>query len=75
MEAKPHILVTGTTGNIGSELVKQLSKRDVPFRAMVRFLDKAQSITALQAVQVVDGNFNNSASLQRALEGIEKRSY
>jgi len=42
------ILVTGATGNIGSELVKQLSfhgkGRNVRVRAAVRTIDKAVKI-------------------------------
>lgn len=35
------ILITGATGNVGRELVKQLSTRKVPFRAMIRSMKDA----------------------------------
>ncbi len=63
------ILVTGATGNVGSELVRELVARGVPFRAMVR---KEADATALreQGVDAVLGDFDDPASLREALAGV-----
>ena len=43
---KPSILITGTTGNVGKELTKELLARKVRFRAMV------ERISGLRRMQV-----------------------
>ena len=35
------ILVTGATGNVGSEIARQLMAKETPFRIYVRDSDKA----------------------------------
>jgi len=65
----PRILVTGATGNVGSEIVKYLSGKGIPFRAMVRSLEKAPK---LPGVTFFEGDFNNKISLENALAGVEK---
>ena len=67
-----NILITGATGNIGSELAKQLSAQGVPFRAMVRSLKGTEALAALEGATLVTGDLNDPASLQQALQGIEK---
>ncbi|SEL78649.1 Uncharacterized conserved protein YbjT, contains NAD(P)-binding and DUF2867 domains [Chitinophaga rupis] len=67
-----NILITGATGNIGSELAKQLSAQGVPFRAMVRSLKGTEALAALSGATLVTGDLNDPASLQQALQGIEK---
>ncbi|HEY8914795.1 MAG TPA: NmrA family NAD(P)-binding protein, partial [Chitinophaga sp.] len=67
-----NILITGATGNIGSELAKQLSALGVPFRAMVRSLKGTEALAALNGVNLVTGDLNDFASLQQALQGIDK---
>lgn len=62
------ILVTGATGSNGIELVSLLSRAGVPVRAMVR----RRRGGALPGVQFVQGDFDNRASLQRALEGVDR---
>lgn len=64
------ILVTGATGSNGTELLKLLSARGVPARAMVRSTDKAGAIAALPGIEIVAGDFDDDASLGRALHGI-----
>lgn len=70
----PTLLVTGATGNIGSELAQLLAARRVPFRAMVRALNEppARTLAALPGVEVVAGDFNDAASVATALVGIER---
>jgi uncharacterized protein YbjT (DUF2867 family) len=66
------ILITGATGSNGAELVKLLSTRGVSVRAMARSRAGAEVIAELGGVELVIGNFDDSASVERALQGIEK---
>jgi NAD(P)-dependent dehydrogenase (short-subunit alcohol dehydrogenase family) len=65
------ILVTGATGNTGSEIVKQLAAQAVSVRALVRNPAKAEAIN-LPDVEIVSGDFDDINSLTSALQGIEK---
>ena len=66
------ILVTGATGTNGAELVKLLSSRGVPLRALVRSRNRGTAIAALPGVESVVGDFDDPASLGRALAGVER---
>ena len=72
--AVPTLLITGATGNIGTELTKLLAAQGQPFRAMVRNPDdqSAQALRALAGAEVVAGDFNDAVSLDQALAGIER---
>ncbi len=72
MSTEQNILITGATGSIGSELVKQLSAKNISFRAMVRAKDKATDLAASTGAQVIEGDFNDTPSIEKALEGIER---
>ncbi|MEV0293265.1 NAD(P)H-binding protein [Nocardia sp. NPDC050710] len=62
------ILVTGSTGNIGTELVAELSESGQRVRALVR--DPARA--ALPAgVEAVTGDLNKPESLVDALDGVD----
>ena len=61
-----HILVTGATGTIGSDLVSLLRERDVPVRAFVRDPDKAASLLGPD-VELAVGDFADPGSLRAAL--------
>jgi uncharacterized protein YbjT (DUF2867 family) len=65
------ILVTGATGNQGGAIARRLLSRGYRVRAMTRDpeSDKARSLTRLGA-QVVQGDFDDVPSLERALEGV-----
>lgn len=65
------ILVTGATGTIGSLLVEKLAAAKVPARTLVRNSEKAQGIEKL-GLEAVIGDLGQPATLQPALEGIEK---
>ncbi|NIJ52820.1 SDR family oxidoreductase [Dyadobacter arcticus] len=67
----PKILITGATGNIGKELIKYLSAKKIPFKAMVRSLDNTAEIKAVPFAEVVKGDFDDKVSLVNALSGIE----
>lgn len=60
------ILVTGATGTIGSEVVRQLAARGEKVRAMTRDPAKAQ---VPAGVEVVRGDFLDPESVDAALAG------
>ncbi|MEV6965292.1 NAD(P)H-binding protein [Hamadaea sp. NPDC051192] len=60
------ILVTGATGSIGRHLVRRLTDHNVQFKALVRH-DHAD----LDCDRVV-GDFDNPASIARALKGVDR---
>jgi uncharacterized protein YbjT (DUF2867 family) len=65
------ILVTGATGNNGSEIVKLLAAQNVPVRAMVRNRERA-SVIAAPNVEVVEANFDRPETLLTALSGVDR---
>src|SRR5699024_320765 len=67
---EPEILITGSTGTIGSELCKQLSQNEILFRAISRTPGEAGHIKNLKGCEVVFADFNDPDSLEAALEGI-----
>src|ERR671921_790351 len=65
------ILITGATGNNGTEILKRLLTADVPVRAMVRNRERASAI-ALPHVEVVEGDFDRPETLLAALDGVQR---
>jgi uncharacterized protein YbjT (DUF2867 family) len=65
------ILVTGATGNIGQELVRQLTEANVPVRALVRDASRAGELKEMGA-EIAVGDLSNPASLDAALAGVDK---
>jgi uncharacterized protein YbjT (DUF2867 family) len=59
------ILVTGATGNIGGELVRQLADAGQPVRALVR-----DGTAVPPGVEAVTGDLNDPVSLRPALAGV-----
>ena len=68
------ILVTGSTGANGAELCAALSKAGVAARAMVRSpeAEGAQRLAALPHVELIAGDFDDPASLAKALDGVDR---
>ena len=68
------ILITGATGTNGAEIVRLLADRGVPVRAMVRLPDgeAAARLRDLPGVELFSGDFDDPASLARALTGVER---
>jgi uncharacterized protein YbjT (DUF2867 family) len=62
------ILITGATGQVGREAVKALVAAGLAVRALVR---NPSDTAALLGVQAVQGDFDDDASLARALDGID----
>jgi uncharacterized protein YbjT (DUF2867 family) len=62
------ILVTGGTGKIGGEVLKELAKRDVQVRALVR----KEGAALPKGVEVVVGDLLDPVSVEKALRGVDK---
>lgn len=65
------ILVTGATGNVGSEIARQLIARDEAFRIYVRDADKAASMIGSEGYEVALGDFSDEAAFASALEDVD----
>jgi uncharacterized protein YbjT (DUF2867 family) len=63
------IVVTGSTGNVGRELVPLLVQRDVDVRCLVH---RGGRSLASAEVDVVEGDLDDPASLAAALEGCDR---
>jgi len=64
------ILVTGATGNVGTEVVKKLAEGKHPVRAFVRNRTQAREIT-FRGVEIIEGDFTKPKTFARALDGVE----
>lgn len=62
------ILVTGSTGNVGREVVKQLVARGIEVKAATRAIDKVNE----KGVEFVNLDFSQSESIKQALAGVDK---
>lgn len=62
------ILAIGGTGNVGSEVVKELKKRNADVRILVRKKDTASP----EGVEVAVGDLLDPISVQQALHGVDK---
>src|ERR1700746_3410092 len=63
-------LVTGVTGKVGGATARHLLAQGKKVRALVRDRAKAASWTD-QGVELVDGDWNNAAAIERALKGVD----
>ena len=61
------ILVTGATGNVGSQAVRLLAAQQADVRALVRDPFRAQPA----GVEVVSGDFDDAGSLDAAMRGVD----
>lgn len=66
------ILVTGATGLNGSELVRRLSAKGVPVRALVRSAARAEGLSSLPKVEIVEGDMARPETLSGALRGVDR---
>ena len=64
-------LVMGITGKVGGATAEHLLAHGKEVRALVRNREKASS-WANQGVELVDGDWNDSAAIERALKGASK---
>ncbi len=63
-------LITGITGRVGGATAEHLLARGKNVRALVRDRDKAAS-WADRGVELVDGDWNDPAAIERALNGVD----
>jgi len=63
-------LVMGITGNVGGATARHLLAQGKKVRALVRDREKAVN-WANQGVELVDGDWNDSVAIERALKGVE----
>jgi uncharacterized protein YbjT (DUF2867 family) len=63
------ILVTGGTGRVGAEVVKELQKR----KAETRLLVRKESDRTPKGVEVAIGDLLDPVSVQKALRGVDTR--
>lgn len=67
------ILVTGGTGFLGSELIKQLTNKGLPVRALKRAHSKIPALISNNPlIEWFDADINETAALEDAFEGITK---
>ena len=66
------ILVTGVTGQTGSEVLRRLAGKGVAARGLARNPDKAAALAALPGVEIVAGDMADPATLGAALAGVDR---
>jgi uncharacterized protein YbjT (DUF2867 family) len=64
-------LVVGATGQVGAEVVRQLSERGVQVRAFVRPDARTAAIEALPGVELVEGDLFDPDCVERLVTGCE----
>jgi uncharacterized protein YbjT (DUF2867 family) len=63
------ILLTGVTGNVGGEVLKQLAEKKTPIRVLARDPSKLQGMQGDSLIEAVRGDLSDSTSLEKALQG------
>lgn len=63
------ILITGASGTVGGEIVRQLGRIGQGARALLRSRAKADALPS--SIEIVPGDFSDMASLARAVEGVD----
>jgi uncharacterized protein YbjT (DUF2867 family) len=66
------ILITGAGGLNGTAIVRTFSRHGVPVRALVRDRSRAQALTILPHVEVVEGDLLRPDTYRAALDGVER---
>lgn len=67
------ILVTGATGTLGSEVVRQLSKEtsDIAIRAAIHSIENINK-AQYRRVETIQIDYDKQESLSKAFDGIDK---
>ena len=65
------VLVVGATGQVGSEVVRQLSQRGTPVRALVRASSAYHHVRDLPGVELAFGDLLRPETLGEALDGVD----
>jgi uncharacterized protein YbjT (DUF2867 family) len=66
------ILVTGATGTVGREIIKQLAMQDVHVRAGVHSVITGENLKRLPGVEIVEIDFRDPNSLHAAFTHIDR---
>ena len=66
------ILVTGATGLSGGVLVRLLSARGIPVRVLVRNPARAEALSSLPNVEIVEGDMARPGTLSGPLSGVDR---
>lgn len=64
------VLITGSTGTVGSQVIDALQNKDIHIRALVR--DKNKTAQFPSHVEVVVGDLLDPTSVEHALTGVDK---
>ena len=72
---KPKILVSGATGKIGSEVVKQLLEKQYPVRAMVRKRDARSEQLYRLGAEIVVADVFDTEQVYEAMRGTQRVFY
>jgi uncharacterized protein YbjT (DUF2867 family) len=72
------ILVTGATGTVGGEIVKQLSQRkeNISIRAAIHSQNKSDNLKQIinndKRIELIDFDYNKPTSVQKAIDKVNK---
>ena len=66
------ILVTGATGMNGSAVVRELVRREIHVRALVRERARAAALGQSPSLELVEGDMLREETLGRALDGVTR---
>jgi len=64
------ILITGASGNVGREVLKQIAEKGVPVRAA--FQSVSRTAAAPSGVEIVTMDYNQPETLRAALKGVDR---
>jgi uncharacterized protein YbjT (DUF2867 family) len=64
------ILITGASGNVGKEVLKQITQKGVEVRVAFQSVNKAAG--APSGVEIVSLDYNQAETLQTALKGVDR---
>jgi len=64
------ILITGATGNVGSEIARQLIAKNVRPKIFVRDADKLTALIGSNGYDIALGDFDDEQAFDAALEGV-----
>jgi uncharacterized protein YbjT (DUF2867 family) len=74
--ANDRVLVLGATGFIGSRLIKELAKRNIKMRLLVRSKSKASALIPKNSdVEIIEGDLLKNENLGETLQGIHSAYY